>query len=202
MSKICVDNFFSHGPWAVVDGFTGSIWVNVEQQLIAEIIADCMLSKLNAIPIDISKAKNYQPLLIDSSEVKNWCLEKNVEIYTPGLVSTFILDRFKENYAANGLELINFPVESSLNESQKSELQVQVFSLLHVIKTLWPETYWYGVPVDPCSLEFFKKIIEHYAIEITISDIDNKLIDLCHDSMYKYPNLCLQLLWELGEFFD
>jgi len=200
MSKICLDNFFSHGSWAVVDAFTGSIWVNVEKQLVAEIISDCMSSKLNAVSIDISKAKNYQPSLIDSSEVQNWSLEKNVDIYISGLASTFNLNR--QQYTADGLALVNLPVDTSLSESQKFELHTQIFSLLHVIKTLWPETYWYGIPVDSYSVEFFKKILEQYAIEITISDIDNKLIELCHDNMYKHPKLCLALLWELGEFFD
>jgi hypothetical protein len=202
MSKICLDNFFSHGSWAVVDAFTGSIWVNVEKQLVAEIISDCMSCKLNAVSIDISKAKNYQPLLIDSSEVQNWSLEKNVDIYIPGLASTFNSNRNQPRYTADGLVLINSPGDSLLDESQKSELQVQIFSLVHVIKILWSETYWKGVPVDPDSIDFFNMILQQYAIEITISDIENKLIELCHDNMHKYPKLCLTLLWELGEFFE
>lgn len=202
MSKLRLNNFFSHGPWAVIDAFTESIWINVEQRLIAEIISDCMSYKLNAIPIDISKAKNYHPLLIDSTEVKNWSLEKNAAIYTSGLYSQFDLNRNQTRYTADGLVLINSPGDSFLDESQKLELQMQIFSLLHVIKTLWPETYWNGVPVDPDSVDFFNKILEQYAIELTISDIENKLIELCHDNMYKYPKLCLTLLWEIGEFFE
>jgi hypothetical protein len=202
MSKICLDNFFSHGPWAVIDGFTESIWINVEQRLIAEIISDCMSSKLNAITVDISKAKNYHPLLIDSTEVKNWSLEKNAETYTSGLLSQFDLNKNQTRYTADDLVLINSPGDSLLDELQKFELQVQIFSLLHVIKTLWPETYWNGVPVDPNAVGFFNIILKPYTIELTISDIENKLIELCHDNMYKYPKLCLTLLWELGEFFE
>jgi hypothetical protein len=202
MSKICLDNFFSHGSWAVVDAFTGSIWINVEQQLVAGIISDCMSSKLNAVLIDISKAKNYQPLLIDSSEVQNWSLEKNAEIFTSGLSSQFDSNKNRTRYTADGLVLINSPCDSLLDESQKSELRVQIFSLVHVIKTLWPETYWNGVPVDPNSVDFLNLVFEPYTIELTISDIENKLIELCHDNMYKYPKLCLTLLWELGEFFE
>ena len=202
MSKIRLDNFFSYGPWAVVDGFTESIWINVEQRLIAEIISDCMSCKLNAITIDISRAKNYHPLLIDSTEVKNWSLEKNAAIYTSGLWSQFDRNRNQARYTADGLSLINSPGDSPLDESQKSELRVQIFSLLHVIKTLWPETYWNGVPVDPDSVDFLDMILKPYTIELTISDIEKKLIELCHDKMYKYPKLCLILLWELGEFFE
>jgi len=197
-----VKDFFCLGPWAVIDGFTGSVWINVEHRIQAQIVAYAMSAKLNAVVIDISEAVNGQNNLIDSSVALDWSLEINDQIYISGLPSSLNCTKDLTKYHAKGLNLINEAGATSLSRQQRQGLQKEIFFLLALIRHMWPDTGWWGADIPAEHMPFLEKILECFAIEQTLPHITQRLFDTCQQEMHNETRKCLQLLWWLQRFYE
>lgn len=201
--RICQKKFFSSGPWAVVDGFSGAIWITVENKMLVDLVSQAMAAKLNATPLDISQTANYTAELIDNSVVLNWSLEKRQDAYVNGIVAIPKQKyQLEELYSTQGLRLLNHVEPTALSQDQREELLSQIVSFLTVIKTLWPHHYCYGESIPVEDQDLLESIMYHYSVELTTQDIEARLLDLGQDNMHRYPQHCFNLLWVLGEFFD
>jgi hypothetical protein len=202
---INLDNFCTHGNWAVVDSFSRSIWITVQNETLCDIISNTMMSKCNSLSIDISKAKNWESNLIDSTVSLYWSLEKDLKYTHQGLIKpSMTIDKLKlqNNHSANNLLLLNETFDQPLNFEQRQELQNQILSFSYVIKHLWAETFSYGKEISYENIDFYQQVVDVYAIELTRLEIEKKLVDICYSNMNDYPKLSLNLLLLLGKFFD
>lgn len=201
--RICQKDFFSSGPWAVVDGFSGAIWITVANKLLVDLVSQAMAAKLNATPLDISLTTNYTAELIDNNVVLHWSLEKRQDAYVNGVVpipkQKYQLEAL---YSTQGLQLLNHVDPITLSQDQREELLSQIVSFLIVIKALWPHHYFSGEPIPCEDQDLLDKIMYHYSVELTIQGIEARLSDLAKNNLHQYPQHCFTMLWMLGEFFD
>ena len=202
-----LENFFSAGPWAVIDAFYGTIWINVEQHQVAKLVSSTFRAKINPVIVDISQAENYHPALVDSTISLDWILEIDNESYVetvPYLGDTperaeLVVD---VGYTAKNKLLLNVKQKMSLSVSQQKEIQSQIFSFLCVLRQLWGNVVYRGRNVLEENFELFREISLCYGAEKTLPDIEKRLFQIGLDYMDSCPTECLFLLGQLDKLYE
>lgn len=196
-------NFFSSGPWAVIDAFYGTIWINVEQQHVANLISSTFRAKINPVVVDISQAENYHPTLIDNTVSLGWMLEIDdafIETvpYLQGETELFM----NSDYSAKGRSLLNTIQKMSLSESQQKEIQSQIFSFVCVLRQLWGDVVYKEHAFSQEKFELFREVSYWYGAEKTLPEIEKRLFQISLDRMESFPVECLCLLDLLKKLYE
>lgn len=189
MNFIKPNNFYVRGPWAVIDAFSGRVWINLQDKDMATIVKRTFSYKTNAEIVDISRAENYQEQLVDNTVCLNWFIKVQNE------PARYSLPNFQS------LEFVpDSPSVSVYLENRNQETPCPIIADIHlqICSFLALSTSYFG-RIDQSLIEPIARI---YSVEKSISEIGKKLTELCHDEMKKHPLSCLRILGALGKLYD
>lgn len=193
--------FFCHGPWAVVDGFTDGLWINLEHKQTAAVVARAFAWKTNAVVVDISKAENYGPNLIDSDVVLDWSLSSQPR-ESHGLPSVVNIDLELQDYGAENRHLINSRHACQLDVTMREEIFNQIVDFLQVLDKVYPDLAWNGKDLTPDQNIFLQQLISCFSSELESTNIRSRLFDLAITHTRPHPRESLALLTFLDRLYD
>lgn len=193
--------FYCQGPWAVVDGFTDGLWINLEHKRTAVVIARAFAWKTNAVVVDISKAENYEPNLIDSDVVLDWSLSQQSR-ESHGLPSVVNLDLELQDYGAEKRHLINTRQACQLDTAMREEIFNQIVYFIQVLDRIYPYLAWDGKDLTADQTAFLQHMISCFSSELEIPSIQARLFDLAITQTKQYPAESLALLTFLDRLYD
>lgn len=186
-----LDDFHSHGPWAIVDAFYGTIWINVPTIELARVIRDAFAYKINPAIVDISTSPDYHPDLVDDSVCLDWHLEIDQDTFVETLPE--LDDMEHASYAqSDGAKLINRPCSLPLGLDRCREIQNQIRSLIMLYRLLPQGT----------SEQLLDQIKSCYSIGLTLEDIERRLCELADANMDQNQRAALTILSQLGKLYD
>lgn len=186
-------DFHCHGPWAVVDAFYGTIWINVPTIELARIIRDAFAYKINPAIVDISTSPDYHPDLVDDSVCLDWQLEIDQDTFVETLPE--LDDTEHASYAhSDGAKLINRPCALPLGVDRCREIQNQIRSLIMLYRVLHSQNI-----LEESLLDQIKYC---YSVGLTLEEIEHRLFDLANNNMDQSQRACLTILSHLGKLYD
>lgn len=185
-----------NGPYGLVDIAHRGIWINLGEEQLVHRIKQVFNSKITSVVVDLSTFVNYSENLIDSEVCLDWTVPYTKKL----LLSSHSLNYhdFKKTQSDYNLvdPLINTPPNILLSKDQQLELQDQIFFYIKLSRfdTQFSE--------DLLATKFIKMRDHIFLTEIAISDIEEKLYNLCDQYFSVAPMVASQYISVIGKLYE
>ena len=191
------------GTYGLIDVAHRGIWINIHDEQVAHQIKKVFNSKLTLLVVDLSTFVNYSDSLIDSEVCLNWTVPhtENLILSTHSLNYNNFFTKVQSDYNLTD-PLINEPPRLLLSKDCMLELQDQIF--LYIILAQICNRYLKSKGVDHSTYleNFIKEHDQIFLTELTISDIEKQLSELCNKYMLVVPNFVSKILLALGKLYE